>query len=190
MLSFHPHEQKMTRSSQKMRLCAGILLIFPPGFKYNRTTSNKGILHFIIYISGALQLAPDGSCEPGTAAARIPLAGTPDTDFWRARAQEAAYVLRGVCARARGRVSWKHRPSVFTQARSRPSPAVQSARTWKEGGLCWACAECGSGVRLINNVSEFISASKRSLWRSSPAARGPEENLQSAWGECAWFMSG
>lgn len=34
-------------------------------------------------------------------------------------------------ARARGSVSWKHRPGVFTRARPRADPVVQSARTWR-----------------------------------------------------------
>lgn len=79
---------------------------------------------------------------------------------------------RGVCARARGRISWKHRPSVSTPARSRARPVVQSVRRWEmevyvEPAV--ACAECGSGVRLLNNGTEFISTFRVSLWRASPA---------------------
>lgn len=135
-------------------VCRQIPLIFSPGHKHNKRTSTKRskrseYLHFIIYISGALQLAPDTSRRRETAGARIPLAGTPDTVFffliylfWRARAQEASYKLQHGGkrhARARGRVSWKHRPSVSTTARSRASPAVQSGAQRRDGGLCWAC---------------------------------------------------
>lgn len=151
-------------------------------------------LHFIIYISGALQLAPDTSCGREAAGARIPLAGTPDTDFFffffgRARAQEASYKLQHGGkrhARARGRVSWKHRPSVSTTARSRARPAVQSALRWEmevyvEPAV--ARAECGSGVRLLNNVAESISTFRRNPLRVFTCCDGTAGRFSSA-GSC------
>lgn len=150
-------------------------------------------LHFIIYISGALQLAPDTSCGREAAGARIPLAGTPDTDFFfflEGRALKKLLINYSTVARdnarARGRVSWKHRPSVSTTARSRARPAVQSALRWEmevyvEPAV--ARAECGSGVRLLNNVAEFISTFRRNPLRVFTCCDGTAGRFSSA-GSC------
>lgn len=150
MLSFSAHEEEMTMMMMMMSTVDASARTKPPhlscALETRRTTANSRSKssrwsHFSVYISGALR-----SRKPATAAARIPAAGT-------ARAQEAAYVLqRGVrgragCAgaRARGRVSWKHRPGVFTQARSRASPVVQSARTWGMEGDVEPALNVGQG---------------------------------------------
>lgn len=101
--------------------------------------------------------------------ARIPPAGTPDTDFHRGRASQAPYYTlelkaneeEGLVARARRRISWKHRVSAPTLARPRAALAVQSAHRREMGvyvAPAVAYAECGSGVSLLNNVSERSNA--------------------------------
>lgn len=174
-LSFSPQKENTTRRKKN-------LFIFPPRPKHDKTTSNdRGAgfswSHFIIYISGALR-----SRDLATAAARIPPAGTRDTDFCRARAQEAAYVLRhGVRRRAECAGTWEcllETQAGRVHAGASPSGSRRPISAHMEdGGWCGACAECGSGVRLLNNGREFIPASNRSLQKSSPQPVGTKDQI-------------
>lgn len=138
----------------------------------------KGVseyLHFRGHISRCTSINAGHELWREAAGARIPLAGTPDTDFGRALG-----TILPNSGGTRGHAG--ESPGDTGRARSRmraprAASSDQSAQRWELEVYvepAAARAECGSGVRLLNNAAEFQLPEGRYLqgWDGSGKNQG------------------